>query len=81
MKKILGIIMIIAALVCFGFAIYNYVNIQMVVSVEDGKTYDGFEEEYVNGKPNSSHTVFMYGSAIGGVALASGGYSLIKKEE
>ncbi len=81
MKKILGIILIVSALVCFGFAIYNFVNIQMVVSVVDGKTYDGFEEEYVNGEPHSSHTAFMYGSAVCGIALASGGYSLIKKEE
>ena len=81
MKKSLGIILIILGVVCLGFAAYNYINIEMVVSTKNEVQYDGFDEQYVNGKPNSSHTIFMYGSAVAGIVLGSTGIGLTKKEE
>ncbi len=81
MKRIFGVVLILFAVACFGFAAYNYVNIEMVVSEKNNELYDGFGEKYVNGKPSSSHTLYTYVSLVGGVVLISSGLGLIKKNE
>lgn len=81
MKKVIGIILILLSIACFGFAAYNYINIEMITSEKNNVLYDGFNEPYINGKPNSSHTIFVYCSIAGGIVLGSSGIGLIKKTE
>lgn len=79
MKKILCILGIIFGIVFITAAVYFYFRINAVMQVENGIMYDGFGNQYVNNKPSSPYTIFIYIFGILGLFLVSTGIDNLRK--
>ena len=69
MKKAIYILGIICSIIIIAIAVYIFINVYFIFSIQNGQMFDGFGFPYLNDKPSSPFTLLSIVGLMVGLFL------------